>query len=156
MTDLYFEELAIGTLSVGAPPPHHQRGDCTVCKPIDPVPRHLDEQAAAQSVFGGLTASGAHTFSLYMLLSRRLEPRLQILAGLAGMSCGCHTRYGRAMNFISRLLLWSCGSPNPGPTEGGVAVTRVILTNQKLETVLQCTSTIFVARRPGPGAQAPV
>ena len=35
---------------------------------FDPQPFHLDEAAAADSIFGGLVASGWHTVSLYMRL----------------------------------------------------------------------------------------
>ena len=35
----------------------------------DPQPFHLDEDAAAKSVFGGLCASGWHTASMWMKLN---------------------------------------------------------------------------------------
>lgn len=35
---------------------------------FDPQPFHVDEQAAAQSIYGGLIASGWHTVSLFMRL----------------------------------------------------------------------------------------
>ena len=34
----------------------------------DPQPWHVDEEAAASSVFGGLTACSAHIFSIYCWL----------------------------------------------------------------------------------------
>jgi acyl dehydratase len=49
-------------------------------KQYDPVPRHIDEEAAARSVFGGLTASSAHTFSIFILLATRRQPQLRVLA----------------------------------------------------------------------------
>ena len=51
-------------------------------KQYDPIPRHIDEELAAQSVFGGLTASGSHTFAIYILLSGQLQPHFQVLMGL--------------------------------------------------------------------------
>jgi acyl dehydratase len=35
---------------------------------FDPQPFHIDEQAAAKSIYGGLIASGWHTVSLFMRL----------------------------------------------------------------------------------------
>jgi hypothetical protein len=48
----------------------------------DPISRHTDEQAAARSAFGGLTASGSHTFAIYILLIGQLQPHFQFLMGL--------------------------------------------------------------------------
>jgi acyl dehydratase len=49
-------------------------------KHYDSVPRHLDEEA--DSVFGGPTASSAHTFSIFILLTTRLQPRLQCISNI--------------------------------------------------------------------------
>jgi hypothetical protein len=49
---------------------------------ISDLAAHIDEELAAQSVFGGLTASGSHTFAIYILLSGQLQPHFQLLMGL--------------------------------------------------------------------------
>ena len=63
MTNLYFEELEIGTRSAAGPYLVPKDEIIQFAKQYDPVPRHIDEEAAARSIFGGLTASSAHTFS---------------------------------------------------------------------------------------------
>ena len=82
MTNLYFEELEIGTRSAAGPYLVPKDEIIQFAKQYDPVPRHIDEEAAARSIFGGLTASSAHTFSIFILLTTRLQPRLHVLAGL--------------------------------------------------------------------------
>jgi len=82
MTNLYFEELEIGTRSAAGPYPVSRDEIIQFAKQYDPVPRHVDEEAAARSVFGGLTATSAHTFAIFILLTTRLQPRLHVLAGL--------------------------------------------------------------------------
>src|SRR6476620_6374616 len=82
MTNLYFEELEIGTRSAAGPYLVPKDEIIQFAKQYDPVPRHIDEEAAARSVFGGLTATGAHTFAIYVLLTTRLQPRFHVLAGL--------------------------------------------------------------------------
>jgi acyl dehydratase len=62
MTNLYFEELEIGTRSAAGPYPVSRDEIIQCAKQYDPVPRHIDEEAAARSIFGGLTACSAHTF----------------------------------------------------------------------------------------------
>lgn len=64
----YFEDIEAGDV--------HEFGSHTVTKAeivdfaeqFDPQPFHLDEDAAADSIFGGLVASGWHTASLCMRL----------------------------------------------------------------------------------------
>ena len=83
MTYLYFEELEIGTYSATGPYLVSRDEIIQFAKQYDPVPRHIDEDAAARSIFGGLTASSAHTFSIFILLTTRTQPRLHVLAGLS-------------------------------------------------------------------------
>jgi acyl dehydratase len=49
---------------------------------FDPQPQHLDEEHAARSFFGGLTASGWHTAALTIKLI--VESELRISGGIVG------------------------------------------------------------------------
>src|SRR5260370_6162782 len=82
MANLYFEEAEIGTSCTAGPYLVAKDEIIQFAKQYDPVPRHIDEEAAARSIFGGLTASSVHTFSIFILLTTRLQPRLHVLAGL--------------------------------------------------------------------------
>ena len=53
MADLYFEDLAIGTHSTAGPYLVSKEEIIWFAKQYDPVPRHIDEEAAARSIFGG-------------------------------------------------------------------------------------------------------
>ena len=53
MANLYFEELEIGTRSTAGPYIVSKDEIIQFAKQYDPVPRHIDEEAAARSVFGG-------------------------------------------------------------------------------------------------------
>lgn len=48
----------------------------------DPQPFHLDDEAAAATDFGGLVASGLHTFAASIALGAREVPRTAAVAGL--------------------------------------------------------------------------
>src|SRR6476661_6457207 len=54
MTNLYFEELEIGTRSAAGPYLVPKDKIIQFAKQYDPVSRHIDEEAAARSIFGGL------------------------------------------------------------------------------------------------------
>src|SRR5258707_15881026 len=63
MTTLDSKNLEIATRSPGGPYPAPKDEIIQFGKHYDPDPRHIDKEAAARSIFGGLTASSAHTFS---------------------------------------------------------------------------------------------
>jgi acyl dehydratase len=68
-------------------------------RPFDPQPFHLDAEAAKQSAFGGLCASGWHTVGIWMLLMMAARERLSPWAGE-----GPPPRLGTSPGF--RNLLW--------------------------------------------------
>jgi acyl dehydratase len=119
MTNLYFEKLEIGTRSAAGPYPVSRDEINQFAKQYDSVPRHIDEEAAARSVFGGLTACSAHTFSIFILLTTRLQPQLHVLAGLSWdeLRLPHPVRPGDELN----LRFWRCVSRNPNPIGGSFA-----------------------------------
>ncbi|MCY4098046.1 MAG: MaoC family dehydratase [Rhodospirillales bacterium] len=68
VTMRYFEDFAPGD--------EFDLGTCRItrkdivafARQFDPQPFHVDERAAADSIYGGIIASGWHTISLYMRL----------------------------------------------------------------------------------------
>jgi acyl dehydratase len=66
VSKLYFEDFEVGqSFPLG---PHTITADAikTFALEFDPQPFHLDEEAAATSVLGGLSASGFHTGALML------------------------------------------------------------------------------------------
>jgi acyl dehydratase len=154
MTRLYFEELEIGTLSTAGPYLVSRDEIIQFAEQYDPVPRHIDEEAAARSIFWGLTASSAHTFSIFILLTTRLQPRLRVLAGLGwdGLRLPYPVLPGDELDLETMVLEMRESKSKP---DRGIVLTRVLLRNQRRETALEYTSNIFVARRPGAEAPTP-
>src|SRR5215472_14168868 len=143
MTYLYFEELEIGTCSATGPYLVSRDEIIQFVKQYDPIPRHLDEEAAARSVFGGLTATSAHTFSIFILLTTRLQPRLHVLAGLGWdeLRLPNAVRPDDALDLEIRVL---DKRESKSKSDRGIVRNQVFLRNQKRETVLQCISNILV------------
>ena len=71
MTSLYFDEAEIGQPRTVGPYLVSSEEIIKFAKKYDPQPFHIDEEAAARSVFAGLTASGAHTFAILISLVER-------------------------------------------------------------------------------------
>ena len=149
MTHLYFEELEIGTRSTAGPYLVSKEEIIRFAKQYDPVPRHLDEEAAARSIFGGLTASGAHTFAVFISLTPKLRPPLRVLAGMGWdeLRLPNAVRPGDELDLETTLLEKRESKSKP---DRGIVRSQVRLRNQRREIVLQCISNILVARRPSP------
>ncbi len=106
MTVRYLEDLAVGqTFGSGRLRIEKQRIE-TFAAEFDPQPFHLDEQAARNTLFGGLAASGWHTAA----------PAASSTP--ASMSCAGHDRSGLTMNCASRAKCSRCGRHSRVRTRG--------------------------------------
>ncbi|GIK81656.1 MAG: hypothetical protein GHHEDOFH_02816 [Pseudorhodoplanes sp.] len=66
MPKLYFEDFKPGVLGEFGPREVTREEIIAFAKEYDPQPMHLDEEAARQTMLGGLSASGWHTCGLMM------------------------------------------------------------------------------------------
>src|SRR5450755_1661595 len=135
MVNLYFEEVEVGAISTAGPYLVSKDEIIHFATQYDPVPRHIDEDAAARSLFGGLTASGAHTFAMLILLTGRLQPRNQTLAGLGWdeLKLPNAVRPGDELDLEVKVLEKRESKSRP---DRGIVRRRVLLRNQKREIVL--------------------
>ena len=147
MTRLYFEDAEVGVTSKAGPYLVSKNEVIQFAKQYDPQPRHIDEEAAARSIFGGLSASSAHTFSIFVLLTSRFQPQLDVLAGMGWDELRLlnAVRPGDELDLEVTVLE---KRESKSKSDRGIIRNQIHLRNQKRETVLQCISNILVARRP--------
>lgn len=150
MANLYFEELQIGGRSTAGPYLVLKESIIRFAKEYDPIPRHVDEEVAARSTFGGLTASGSHTFAIYILLTGQLQPHFQVLMGLGWDEVKLPNPVRPSDELDLEMTVLEVRESKSKP-DRGIVRNRNILRNQKRETVLECISNIFVERRPNAG-----
>ena len=117
---------------------------------FDPQPFHLDEAAAANSMFGGLAASGWHTGALTMrLLVDGGAPLAGGVIGAGGELAG-RGRRGRAMScrFSARSTEIT---PSRSKPDRGIVAVRSETRNQRGEAGAGVASPakLLVPRRPG-------
>ncbi len=115
----------------------------------DPQPFHLDEEAAGQTIFGGLAASGWHTAAITMGLIVRGEllPVNGILGlGVEALRWPAAVRPGDTVRVVSEVLEVR---PSISRPEYGVVKIRNTTTNQEDAPVQVFTAILLVARRPG-------
>jgi len=147
MTSGYFEDIKVGDSQKAGPYSVSKDEIIQFAKQFDPRPFHIDEEAAARSVFAGLSASAAHTFAIFISLTNELEPPIRAIAGLGydELRLPNAVRPGDDLYLEATALEKRESKSRP---DRGVLRGQLRLHNQKGETVLQCISTAFIARRP--------
>lgn len=147
MVILYFDEAEVGKLRTAGPYQVSRDEIIEFARKFDPQPFHVDEEAAARSVFAGLTASSAHTFAILISLLSKTQPfSLRVLAGLGfdELRLPAPVRPGDELGLEVTILE---KRETKSHFDRGVVRNQIHLRNQKREIVLQCIGTVLVARR---------
>ena len=143
---LYLEDLAVGdrfdsgTLAVEADEVR------SFAARFDPQPFHLDEDAARDSIFKGLAASGWHTAALTM---RLLVESLPFGNGVIGAGTELEwprpTRPGDVLRVSTTVLEVT---PSRSKPDRGIVTCRTETLNEHGECVQRTTARLLVLRRP--------
>ncbi len=113
---------------------------------FDPQHFHIDPEAAADSIYGGLIASGWHTGSLLMsLLATTLGPASLGSPGADALRWLTPVRPGDRLRL--RITVLEARPSNSKP-DRGVLRYHNELRNQADEVVMSLDSTMFLLRRP--------
>jgi len=143
---LYFDDLRVGQRFLSG---SHELDVAQIkafARQFDPQPFHLDEEAAKDTLFGGLAASGWHTAAITMrLMAERGHP---IAGGLIGASAEISwpqpTRPGDILQVESEIL---DKVPSRSRPDRGIATMRSETRNQRGEVLQILTAKIVVPRR---------
>jgi acyl dehydratase len=138
----YFEVVELGTHAVS------QEEIVAFARQWDPQPFHVDPEAARESVFGGLIASGWHTGAMWMRLyvdslldaeTSQGSPGIEELRWLAPVRPG---------DVLSGRLTVLDATPSQRRRDRGTVRIRGEMVNQDGVTVLSMVSRGLFARRP--------
>jgi acyl dehydratase len=116
-------------------------------KEFDPQPFHLDHEAAKQTMFGGLAASGWHTAAMTMQLLVNDGPPLAggiIGAGTDEIKWPRPTRPGDRLRIESEVLEVRPSRSNP---KQGIVKVKTTTLNQNGEPVQVFTGNLIVPRK---------
>jgi acyl dehydratase len=143
---LYLEDLHVGQRFTSGRCEMDERRIKEFAAEFDPQPFHLDEAAAAQSVFKGLAASGWHTAAVTMRLL--VESELALSEGIVGVggeiSWPRPTRAGDVLRVECEVLEIT---PSRSKPRQGMAKIRNTTLNQNDEVVQVFTASVLVYRR---------
>ena len=119
---------------------------------FDPQPFHLDEEAAKDTLLGGLSASGWHSCAMMMRMMADayiLDSSSQGSPGVDYVRWKRPVRPGDVLHGTARVVSRRLSSKRP--TLGILKITTD-LRNQTGETVLESAYTLLVLTREGPAA----
>lgn len=149
MSPRYFEDFAVGERFL--------TGGVTVSESMildfalryDPQPFHIDAEAAKETAFGGLIASGFHTLALGF---RMLVQHGIFDAGSMGSPGFDELRWllpVRPGDTLRSELEVTEAAPSRSKPDRGMVRTAVRILNQRSEAVLSYKGMHIIARRPG-------
>ena len=148
MTERYLEDFAVGqTFGSGRLRIDEERIK-TFAAEFDPQPFHLDEEAARQTLFRGLAASGWHTAAVTMrlLVESEIRPAGGIVgAGFDELRWPRPVRPGDELRVASEVLEVR---PSKSRPDQGIIKVRTTTLNQKDEPVQISIGNLVVPRRP--------
>jgi acyl dehydratase len=147
-TEWYFEDFYAGQ--------EIDLGTCSVTEDeiidfatrFDPQPFHVDREAAAQSIYGGVIASGWHTCSMMMrMVVDGLMAKSSSMGspGLDGVRWLAPVRAGDTLNVRYQTTQVKASNSKP---DRGVVWSKWVAINQHGETVCTVEGMGMFARRP--------
>ena len=145
---IYLDDLEIGRKFATGSVTLMLEGCKAFAAEFDPQPFHLDEDAARQSVFKRLAASGWYTASLSMRLL--VEGEMTIAGGLVGLGGDLawpRPAYpGDTLRVETEILAIRVSESKP---DRGIVTARNVTVNQRGEPVQVAVVKMMVPRRPG-------
>lgn len=144
---LYFDDIEVGLrFTTGS----HRVDEAQIidfARRFDPQPFHTDPQAATDSVFGGLAASGWHTAAITMRLL--VQDGAPIAGGIVGAGTEITwprpTRPGDVLRVASEVVKLT---PSRSRPDRGTVTLRSETLNHNDEVVQIQLATLMVPRRP--------
>ena len=147
MRGRFLEDFAVGQVFQTARLSVEREEIFAFARQFDPQPYHLDEDAARQSPFQGLAASGWHTAAMTMrlLVDGELRPAGGILGvGFDELSWPRAVRPGDELHAESEILEVR---PSKSRPDRGMIRVRTTTFNQNNEPVQVFTGNLLVPRR---------
>jgi acyl dehydratase len=143
---LYLDDLRIGQRFTSGTHVVDEEQIKAFARQFDPQPFHLDNEAARETLFAGLAASGWHTAALTMRLL--VESGMPLAGGIIGAGCELDwpnpTRAGDTLRVESEVLDVRSSQSRP---DRGIVTVRSLTRNQRDEVVQRLTAKLIVPRR---------
>lgn len=142
---LYLEDLSVGDVFVSAEHALNAQQIVEFASQFDPQPFHLDAQAAKDSFFQGLAASGWHTVAITMrLLVQSLPLAKGVIGAGAELSWSQPTRPGDVLHVTSTIKDIVISRSKP---DRAIVVVESITANQHGASLQKLVSKVVAFKR---------
>ncbi len=144
---VYFEDIEEGTVVSCGSKTVSETEIIEFAEKFDPLPIHTDPEAAAESQYGGIIASGYHTLSLTVrLLVDEIRSERAVIGGLGIDDVRWHTpvRPGDTVTASNEVVGTRVSESD---RDTGIVHDAISVTNQDEETVLTLDNYELVASR---------
>ncbi len=143
---LYLDDLHVGRRFTSGTHALDERQITAFAREFDPQPFHTDLEAAKETLFGGLVASGWHTAAITMRL--QVDGGLPIAGGIVGLggelAWPTATRPGDVLHVESEVVAIV---PSRSRPDRGIVTVRSETLNQRGEVVQTTTVKLLVPGR---------
>jgi acyl dehydratase len=141
-----FEDLQIGETRVSSPRTVTEAEIVAFARQYDPQWFHTDPEAARQSHFGGVVASGIHTLALWRQMDHEMNQDIDFVCGVGWDDLRLKTavRAGDTLRATSRIVALT---PSDSGKPRGTAITDYAVLNQHDQEVLTFRSINLVYSR---------
>ena len=144
---LYFDDLTVGRRFTSGTKTVDAGEIKAFAREFDPQPFHLDEEAAKNTFFKGLAASGWHTMAMSMRLM--VEGGLPVAGGIIGaggeISWPQATRPGDVLQVFSEVME---AKPSRSRPDRGMVTVRSETRNQRGEVVQVLVAKLVAPKKP--------
>jgi acyl dehydratase len=146
MNECYFEDAVVGYVTEGYQHEVTESEIIEFAKIWDPMPFHLDPIAAKESPYKGLTASGAHVYSIFVKLAHKQERKMAVIAalGVESMNFSNPVRPGDVLHLIGECIKARESASKP---DRGISTFQFKVINQSGVTVLELVQPLLLAKR---------
>jgi len=143
----FYEDLNVGEASVSSPRTLTREEMLEFACRYDPQYFHIDEQAARQSIFGDVIASGIYTAAIWRQLDHGISKDIRWICGIAWNDVRWPIAVRSGDTLRARATCLSKRESERKP-ERGIAVMLYEMLNQNDQIVWTATSTNLIEKRP--------
>ncbi len=142
---LYLDDLSVGDVFISETHSLSAEQIVEFASKFDPQPFHLDAEAAEDSFFQGLAASGWHTTGITMrLLVKSFHLATGVIGAGAEISWPQPTRPGDVLQVTSKIVDIT---PSRSKPDRGIIVVECITTNQEGNVLQRLVTKVLCFRR---------
>ncbi len=149
MNRRFYEDLSVGGIEESSQKTISKEEILDFAGRYDPQYFHADDEAARQSRFGEVIASGIQVMAIWRVLDHEIAEDIAWICGVAWDDVRFSTALRAGDTVVARSKIIEKRISNSDPTRG-VLKTLYTLVNQDDETVWSCISTNLVERRDAP------